>query len=166
MDRTTVLRVLRLALAVFSCAVMFAWSNIPPYRGNVLEEKRAFFVWHWQLYSRGGEGICDVRYFDQNNNDAPIERWTLLGFERPRDMPDKMSRTTKDKLLQEYRRVCAAQRKATGQDPHIEVFARCADHGAWKRVENRKRDVCSAKQVKNAGVKPKPKPKPKPGSDK
>lgn len=141
---------------------MFAWSHIPPYRGNVLEHERGFLVWYWQLYSRAGEGICDVRYFDANNDDAPIERWTLLGYERPGLMPDKLARTEKKNLTTEYRRVCQALRKAGDKQPHVTVQARCAENGAWKPIEKRKRNVCKIGAAKPKPA-PKPKPKPKPG---
>lgn len=147
----------QILLAVCGWLIMFAWSNIPPYRGNVLEQERGFFVWHWQLYSRGGEGICDVRYFDENNDRAPIERWTLFGFERPGLMPDKRARTQKKDLMNEYRRVCQAMRKAGDKQPDVRVQARCAEKGEWKTVERRRRNVCKISKSK-----PKPKPKPKP----
>jgi hypothetical protein len=147
-------RRLKIMLAIGGWLVMFAWSNIPPYRGNVLEQERQFFVWHWQLYSRGGEGICDVRYFDHNDDDAPIERWTLLGHERPGLMPDKLARTQKKDLLNEYRRACRAMRKAGDKQPDVRVRARCAEKGEWKLVERRKRNVCEIKASKS---KPKPK---------
>src|SRR5690606_32690300 len=45
-------RWLHISLVVFAWLFMFGWVNIPPYRGNILEEKHGFFVWKWQLYSR------------------------------------------------------------------------------------------------------------------
>jgi hypothetical protein len=136
---------------------MFAWSHIPPYRGNVLEHEHGFFVWYWKLYSRAGEGICDVRYFDKHEDNAPIERWTLLGYERPGLMPDQLARTQKKHLFTDYRRVCQAVRKAGDKQPDIRVQARCAEKGEWKLVEKRRRNVCTIGKPK-----PKPKLKPKP----
>lgn len=135
----------RLLVAALLWLGMFAWSNVPPYRGNVLEQKRAFFVWHWKLFSRGGEGICDVRYYDRKHGNAPIERWKLLGFESAGDMPESLARTHKPNLIREYQRVCTAMRKAGDPAPEIEVEARCAEQGAWKTVEHRRRNVCGIK---------------------
>jgi hypothetical protein len=165
-DRPPTTQRWRLPVAILLWLVVFAWSNIPPYRGNVLEEGRSFFVWHWQLYTRGGEGICDVRYFDMNQGGEPIERWTLLGYENPGDMPDKLARTEKKKLIQEYKRVCSALRKSGIADPHVEVQARCAEHSEWKTVESRKRNVCTPGIGKSkAKAKAKPQP-PKSGGSK
>jgi hypothetical protein len=154
---------MKIMLAVCGWLVMFAWSNIPPYRGNVLETEHGFFVWYWKLYSRGGEGICDVRYFDKNNDDAPIERWTLLGYERPGLMPDKLARTEKKQLVTDYRRVCQAMRKAGDKQPDVRVQARCAEKGAWKLVERRKRNVCKLSTAPKPKSKARPKPKAKAG---
>jgi hypothetical protein len=141
---------------------VFGWSNIPPYRGNVQEEARGFFVWHWKLYSRGGEGICDVRYFDMNQDGAVLERWSLFGFEQPGDMPDNLARTQHKQLLSAYGRVCAAMRKGGDTKPNVQVDARCAVKGEWKQVESRKRNVCAPKGM----AKPKPKPGSRPGGAK
>lgn len=138
----------KIAVAVGLWLGMFLWSNIPPYRGNILEEKSAFFVWHWDLYTIAGDKICDVRYYDMNQGGAPIERWTLLGYESIRDMPDGLARTKKDGLFTEYRRVCSAMRKAGDRAPHVEVEARCSDKTKWKRVERRRRNVCEIATTK------------------
>lgn len=136
----------KIAVAVGLWLGMFLWSNIPPFRGNILDEKSGFFVWHWHLYTIAGDKICDVRYYDMNQDmdrgGKPIERWTLLGYETPRDMPDGVARTHKNGLFGEYRRVCSALRKAGDRDPHVEVEARCSDKTKWKRVERRRRNVC------------------------
>jgi hypothetical protein len=129
---------------------MFAWSNIPPYRGNILEHERGFLVWHWQLYTTAGHGICDVRYFDMNQDGEPIERWTLLGYERPGLMPDTLARTEKKTLYTHVNGVCRALRQQGDQAPNVEVSARCAEKTTWKPVEQRERNVCDPR------TKPKP----------
>jgi hypothetical protein len=151
-------RGLRILVAVVMWLGMFAWSNIPPFRGNVLEQPRKFFVWHWKLYSRSGEGICDVRYFDMKRDGEPIERWKLFGYERPGLMPEPLARSHKKELFTDYRRVCHALRKQGVRQPEVEVRARCAYLGKWVEVERRRRNVCTI------GAKPKSKTKSKPTS--
>ena len=146
---------------------MFAWANIPPYRGNVLEHERGFFVWHWRLYTTAGHDICDVRYYDHNSDDAPIERWKLLGYERPGLMPDALARTEKDDLFKHYDGVCRALRRQGDPEPDVRVEARCADKTYWKRVERRTRNVCPVADAvvhRRPKSKSKPKPKSKPKS--
>lgn len=132
----------RILLAVSAWLIMFAWANIPPFRGNILHEKRGVFVWHWKLYSVAGQGICDVRYFDMKADGAPLERWKLLGYERPGEMPDRLARTQKTDLFIDYERMCKQMREQGDPEPDIQAAARCANRGKWKRVEKRKRNVC------------------------
>lgn len=122
--------------------LMIAWTNIPPYRGQIQEKKRGVFSWTWRLYEHGGRDICDVRYFDMNRDGEPVERWRLLGYERPGKMPDKLSRIHKNALFHDYARVCRAQREAGDPHPNLQVYARCGHELGWKEVERRKRNVC------------------------
>lgn len=141
----------RIVLAVCLWLGMCAWANIPPYRGNILEQRSAFFVWHWKLYTVAGHGICDVRYYDMNKDGEPIERWTLLGYERPGDMPDKLARTHKKDLFREYGRVCRELRKQGDPAPNVEVSARCSEWTKWKQVERRRRNVCTVVKRRRRG---------------
>ncbi len=151
----------RLWWPVIAFLLMIAWSNIPPYRAHIEGEKRALFVWHWKLYQQGGLQYCDVRYFDMNSGGAPIERWTLYGYERPGAMPDKLLRIKHKGLYADYNRVCQALRETGDPDPNVEVFARCGVHKGWKVVERRKRNVCAGnrgkrgKKAKSVRAKPK-----------
>jgi hypothetical protein len=138
----------RIVVAVSLWIGLFLWANIPPFRGNILHHRSGFFVWHWRLYSDAGHGICDVRYFDANNNGAPIERWKLLGYERPGLMPDGLARTKKTGLFTDFERVCNKLREQGEPEPNVEAWARCADKARrdhrdrWKVVERRRRNVC------------------------
>ncbi len=132
----------KIAVAVGLWLGMFLWSNIPPFRGNVLDQRASFFVWHWDLYTTAGHGICDVHYYDMKRGGAELERWTLLGYARPGDMPDAIARTEKDQLYREYERVCRALVAQGDPTPEVEVAARCAEKTRWKRVEKRRRNVC------------------------
>jgi hypothetical protein len=145
---------LRLWGPVIVVLLMIAWSNIPPYRAQVKDEKRALFVWHWRLYEQGGANVCDVRYYDMNKGGEPIERWELLGYDRPGKMPDKLARTHHKQLFSDYARVCKAMREAGDPDPNVRVYARCGLEAGWKEVERRKRNVC-----KISSNKPKATPK-------
>jgi hypothetical protein len=122
--------------------LMIAWTNIPPYRGQIKEVERGVFSWTWRLYEHGGRGVCDVRYFDMNKDGEPVERWRLLGYERPGEMPDKLSRVHEKGLFSDYARVCRAQREAGDPNPNLQVYARCGFELGWKEVERRKRNVC------------------------
>lgn len=121
---------------------MLAWSNIPPYRAHIKHEKRALFVWHWRLYEHGGGKVCDIRYYDMKQDGQPIERWKLLGYERPGTMPDKLGRIHHNQLFNDYQRVCQAMRDAGDPNPDVQVYARCGIDLGWQEVERRKRNVC------------------------
>lgn len=152
-------------LPVVAFLVMIAWSNIPPYRMHILDEDRSLFAWHWKLYQQGGAGICDVRYFDMNNGGEVIERWKLLGYDRPGAMPDKLGRIHHKQLKTDGARVCKAMREQGDPDPNVEVFARCGLSGGWKIRANRKHNVCKAKKAKPKPRKNnKPRTKNKPGA--
>src|SRR5690606_24923446 len=126
---------IRLWGPVIAFLAMIAWSNIPPYRAHIKDEKRALFVWHWKLYQQGGAKYCDVRYFDMNKDGEPIKRWELFGFERPGQMDDKLARTRHGQLRNAYRKVCTEMKKAGDPEPNVEVYARCGFDAGWKEVE-------------------------------
>lgn len=148
----------RLLLPVVAFVTMLIWSNIPPYREHILHEKRGYFVWHWRLFWQGGAKVCDLRYFDMNQGGAPIERWTLLGYERPGDMPDEIARIHYNKLKTDHERVCDALRKSGDAQPNVQVAVRCGFDYGWKQITKRKRNICAT-----AKAKPKAKPKPAQG---
>ena len=134
----------RLLVPVVAFALMILWSNIPPYRAHIQNKRRALFVWHWHLYVQGGRGACEVRYFDMNQDGAPIERWTLYGYERPSQMPDKLGRIREETLEIDHKRVCRELRKAGDPRPNVEALSRCGVGLGWKRVDKREENVCTA----------------------
>jgi hypothetical protein len=152
----------RLLLPVFAFCVMLLWSNIPPYREHIKHEERSYFVWHWHLFWQGGLKVCDVRYYDMNQGGALLERWKLLGYDRPRDMPDEIARVHQNELRADQNRVCQALRAGGDAQPNVELWARCGVGYGWKQISNRKGNVCAAKPVKPAKPKPKAKPAPRP----
>jgi hypothetical protein len=145
----------RLWWPVVAFILMIAWSNIPPYRAHIKHEKRGLMAWHWKLYHQGGLTYCDVRYFNMNAGGEALERWKVLGYERPGEMPDNIARTRDKGLYADYARVCKAMREAGDPEPNLQVYARCGVKLGWKKFERRKRNVCTAKPAAKAPVKPK-----------
>lgn len=140
-------KVWRLLWPVLAWVLFLAWSNIPPYRMHINKVRRGdhIFAWHWRLWEQGGRGYCDVRYYDHNNDDAPIERWALFGYDSPNDMPDELARTKKDQLRSAYKKVCSAMREAGDPDPDVRVFVRCGGKLGWDQVAKRKSNACKLK---------------------
>ncbi|KIG19348.1 hypothetical protein DB30_03904 [Enhygromyxa salina] len=128
--------------------LFLAWSNIPPYRMHIKKVRWGVGAWHWRLYEHGGLGVCDVRYFDMNRDGAPIERWKLLGYDRPGDMPDAIARTHDKQLRAAYAQVCEAQAAAGDPHPNVQVMARCGRKLGWATVEKRRANVCGKKTGK------------------
>ncbi|PRP91686.1 hypothetical protein [Enhygromyxa salina] len=139
----------RLTWPVLASLLFLAWSNIPPYRMHIKKQRWGVGAWHWRLYEHGGLGVCDVRYYDMNRDGAPIERWKLLGYDRPGDMPDDVARSRDDRLKQAYAQVCKAQQDAGDPKPNIQVMARCGRKLGWQTLERRSRNVCNMNKSKH-----------------
>jgi hypothetical protein len=129
---------------VLATLLFMTWINVPPYRTHIneLKGKGKLFAWHWRLWEQGGLGVCEVRYFDMHKKGAAIERWSLLGYASPRDMPDDIARTHTKQLWREYDRVCEALELAGDPKPNVQVWARCGRGLGWRETEHRKRNVC------------------------
>ena len=83
-----------------------------------------------------------------NADGAPIERWKLLGYERPGLMPDELARTETKQLRTAYEQVCDAMRDAGEAKPNVRVWARCGRALGWTVVEHKRRNVCARPKSK------------------
>lgn len=135
-----------LGAAVLLAAVV--WFNVPPYRGQVLEKPRGFWAWTWTLRQPTASQACDIRYYDMNRGGAQIERWKVLGHDRPGAVPDRFARVSSATLHDSTVRVCKALRRAGDDQPQVELDARCLVRDKWVTMHARESRLCSPAKTK------------------
>jgi hypothetical protein len=138
------------ALAALALVTMVLWSNVPPYRGHVLEEPRSFFSWPaWALHTPTRHSACDLRYYDMNRQNAIVERWKLLGYDHPGAVPKKLARVAKSNIEASNVHVCRSLRKAGDNPPRVKLFARCLVRDEWVKVYGAGSNLCSPAKTPN-----------------
>ncbi|PRP91687.1 HTTM domain-containing protein [Enhygromyxa salina] len=125
--------------------------HVPPYRAQVQERDLAPLVWDWKLHGTVRRPVCDLRFHDMNQDGAVIERWRLLGHERPRDVADKQARVYQHMVRAAVHDVCTALRKHGDDPPRVELSARCPVDHEWKQVAERGHDICAGAKSTNRG---------------
>lgn len=139
--------VLGAVLGAVMLLAALAWFNVPRYRGEVLEQPRGFGSSTWTLRQSTPGQACDIRYYDMsgdhNRDGVLIERWQLLGHERPGAVPAKLAQVSRHTLDDSTIRVCKALRKAGDDDPQVELDARCTAGNKWVTVHARERRLCA-----------------------
>lgn len=95
----------------------------------------------WVMFTGFGLDVCtvDYRQVDEDGGSIHLDRFAVLGYDRPRDAPRSTWRVqSADEADRIGRRMC---KKRSGAD--IRVKARCARRSGWKTERKADTNLCA-----------------------
>ena len=126
--------------------IILAWMLFGPAYRQVFGGENKIFR-SWTMFENMGidpdtnNGLMDATFYVVNNGElTEINRFEILGYDKPKHAPEKIFRITGDSGI---KHVSESLCKKLGNDTDLRVKARMATKQGWKTQYNAEKNLCN-----------------------